>query len=185
MNTVTSREQTRVTFWRGPVGGLGEVELVLPALEVVHLHDRGSRGGVMVTGENIPMSSYSGLWYGARPRLAEGRLSVAGQHAAISRRAWRASRKGRALRVWAVGREYKYRETENRRHHVLERPEAQVAMTRSSWKNPDVISGAAHGAADSVDISLAVLFEGVYTRNLSLSGALISAPGRLLARAGD
>lgn len=37
-----------------------------------------------------------------------------------------------------------------------------------------------HGAVDSVDISLAILFEGVYTRNLSFRGALISAPGRFM-----
>ena len=55
-------------------------------------------------------------------------------------------------------------------------------MARSSWKDPDIISGSAQGSVDSVDISLAILFEGVYTRNLSLRGAVISGPSRLLAR---
>lgn len=183
-NNVTSAEQTPVTFWRGTVGGLGGVELIVPALEVMDVRERG-RGGAMVTGENIPQSSFTGLWYGGRPRLAEGRLSVAGQDAAFSRSAWRLSRRSRALRVWAVGREYRYREATNRRRHVLERPQSQVTMTRSSWKNPDTISGTAHGAVDSVDISVAILFEGVYTRNLSLRGALISAPGRMADRLGD
>ena len=58
-------------------------------------------------------------------------------------------------------------------------------MLRSAWMDPKNISGTAHGAVDSVDISLAILFEGVYTRNLSLRGALISAPGRLMDRLGD
>jgi hypothetical protein len=174
-----------VTFWRGVVGGLGTVELVVPALEVVPLLDRTTLAGAMVTGENIPMSSFTGLWYGGRPRLAAGKLSVAGQRAAFSRRAWRTSRSGRALRIRAVGREYRYRETTNRRHHVLERPEAQVAVSRSSWADPRNISGSARGAVDSVDISLAILFEGVYTRNLSLRGAVISAPGRIADRLGD
>ncbi|MXM62446.1 hypothetical protein GR925_03020 [Streptomyces sp. HUCO-GS316] len=47
------------------------------------------------------------------------------------------------------------------------------------------LSGSAHGAVDSVDISLATLFKGVYIRNLSLHGALISAPGRLMDGLGD
>ncbi|MFK4151152.1 hypothetical protein ACI2LV_04075 [Streptomyces fungicidicus] len=181
-NVVTSREQAHVTFWSGSVSGLGNVELVVPALEVLDARDRGRRSGAMVTGESIPRASFTGLWYGQRPRLAEGRLSVAGQDAAVSRRAWRASRRGRALRVWAVGREYRYRETTGRRHHLLSRPEASVSMARSSWKDPDIISGSAQGSVDSVDISLAILFEGVYTRNLSLRGAVISGPSRLLAR---
>lgn len=137
-----------------------------------------------MTGENIPPSSYTGLGYGGRPRLARGRLSVAGQDAAFSRRTWRTSREGRALQIWAVGREYQYREVQNRRHHVLERPGVQIAMSRSSWANPKSISGTANGAVDSVDISIAILFEGVYTRNLSLRGALISAPARLTDRLG-
>ncbi len=183
-NTVTSREQAHVTFWRGAVGQLGQVELVVPALEVIPIGER-DHTGAMVTGENIPPSSYLGLGYGGRPRLARGRLSVAGQDASFSRKTWRTSREGRALRIWAVGREYRYREAQNRRHHVLERPEAQVTLSRSSWADPKNISGAGHGAVDSIDISLAILFEGVYTRNLSLRGALISAPGRLADRLGS
>ncbi|WP_315888507.1 hypothetical protein [Streptomyces sp. P17] len=134
----------------------------------------------MVTGENIPMSSYKSLRYGGLPRLAEGKLSVAGQHASFIRKTLRVSRGARALKIWAVGREYRYREERNRRHHVLERPESRIAMVRSQASDPKSISGTAYGAVDSVDISLAILFEGVYTRNLSFRGALISAPGRFL-----
>ncbi|MFB7332660.1 hypothetical protein ACFC00_13530 [Streptomyces adustus] len=68
---------------------------------------------------------------------------------------------------------------------MLERAESQIAMARSGWADPKNISGTAQGAVDSVDISLAILFESVYTRNLSLCGALISAPGRLTDRLGD
>ncbi|MFD9001874.1 hypothetical protein ACFV0T_13015 [Streptomyces sp. NPDC059582] len=177
--------QHHVSFWRGDVGRLGPVELVVPALEVVPVADRSSRKGAMVTGDNIPPSTFTGLPYGGRPRLARGRLSVAGRDASFSRRTLRTSRGGRALRVWAVGREYRYREEGDRRHHVLERPESRVVMTRSHWTDPQTISGSAEGAVDSVDISVAILFEGVYTRNLSLRGALISAPGRLMDRLGD
>ncbi|OSP38931.1 hypothetical protein B7767_34350 [Streptomyces sp. 13-12-16] len=175
-----AREQAHVTFWRGTVGQLGLVELIVPALEVVALPEPREVIGAMVTGENIPMPSFRGLRYGGLPRLAEGELSVAGRHASFTRKALRMSRSARALKIWAVGLEYRYREEGNRRHHVLERPESRITMTRSSGANPKRISGVAHGAVDSVDISVAILFEGAYTRNLSFRGAVISAPGRFL-----
>ncbi|MGW2266909.1 hypothetical protein [Streptomyces koyangensis] len=138
-----------------------------------------------MTGESVPPSSFTGLGYGGRPRLARARLQVAGQEAELSRNAWRAGREGRALRVRVVGREYRYQERGNRRHHVLERAGARVEMTRSSASAAaETLRGAAGGAVDSVDLSLAILLEGVHTRNLSLRGALISAPGRLLDRLG-
>ncbi|MEU0245992.1 hypothetical protein ABZ192_16935 [Streptomyces sp. NPDC006235] len=179
-NTVTSMNQRHVNCWRGDVGGLGPVELVVPALEVVPVSERAEYEGAMVTGQNIPMSSFKALRYGGRPRVAEGKMSVAGQHVSFTRNTLRMSRGARALKIWAVGREYRYREEGNRRHHVLERPESRVVMTRSSASDPEIISGTAHGAVDSVDISIAILFEGVYTRNLSFRGALISAPGRFM-----
>ncbi|MFC9463359.1 hypothetical protein [Streptomyces coelicoflavus] len=183
-NTVTSQAQHDVSCWRGEVGGLGMVELVVPALEVVPVADQRRYCGAMVVGDSIPTSFFTGMPYAGRPRLASARLNVAGQQSAFERSPWQTSREGRALRIWAVGREYRYRETENRRHHVLERPEARIAVVRSSWKRPEALSGTPQGAVDSVDISLAVLFEGVYTRNLSLRGAWISAPGRLADRLG-
>ncbi|MDT0613581.1 hypothetical protein [Streptomyces lancefieldiae] len=173
-----------MAFWRGELGGLGLVELVVPALEVVPVADQTRTCGAMVVGDSVPTSYFTGMPYGGRPRLASGRLNVAGQQAAFERSALRTSRQGRALRIWAVGREYRYAETGNRRHHVLERADARVDMVRSSWARPEVLSGTPQGAVDSVDVSLAVLFEGVYTRNLSLRGALISGPGRLADRLG-
>lgn len=172
----------RISFWGGEVGGLGTVELVLPALELVPVHERSTHIGALVTGESVPPSSFVGWPYSGRPRLAEGRLSVAGRDAAFERNAWRADKEGRALRIWAVGREYTYLERQDKRHHALVRDEAKVEMARSSWREPKVLSGSVQGAADSVDISLAILFEGVYARDLSLRGALISAPGRIMDR---
>ena len=174
------RSRCGVTFWDGEVGGLGPVELRVPALEVVPATDRGSYIGAMVTGDSIPVSSYVAPPYGGKPRIAQGVLHVAGQHAATSRSSWRWSKAGRALRICVVGREYRYRETSNKRHHTLERQGAQVLMARSNWRKPATISGETRGSVDSVDLSLAILLEGVYTRNLSLRGAVISAPGRFL-----
>ncbi|MFE2584703.1 hypothetical protein ACFXGE_32580, partial [Streptomyces sp. NPDC059378] len=65
-NTVTSMNQRHVSFWRGDVGRLGPVELVVPALEVVSTADRSHLDGAMVTGESIPVSTFTGLPYGGR-----------------------------------------------------------------------------------------------------------------------
>ncbi|MCX5422863.1 hypothetical protein [Streptomyces sp. NBC_00078] len=165
-------------------GGYADVRGTCSARPQVRISPR-PLSAVTVPAVSIAVSTFAGLPDGGRPRLARGSLSVAGQDAAFTRKTLRSSKRARALRIWAVGREYRYREEGNRRHHVLERPESRIVMARSSWADPKNISGTAHGAVDSVDISLAILFEGVYTRNLSLRGALISAPGRLMDRLGD
>ncbi|WP_405671032.1 hypothetical protein [Streptomyces sp. NBC_01530] len=165
-------------------GGYADVRGTCAARLLVRISIR-PLSAVTVPAVSIAVSTFAGLPDGGRPRLARGSLSVAGQDAAFTRKTLRSSKRARALRIWAVGREYRYREEGNRRHHVLERPESRIVMARSSWADPKNISGTAHGAVDSVDISLAILFEGVYTRNLSLRGALISAPGRLMDRLGD
>lgn len=176
------RLRDRVYWWTGEVGNLGGVELAYPAREVVPVADQGLYVGTAVRGDSIPPSTFQGLGYTVQPRLARGVLTVAGQTATYSRGAWSTDRRGRALRIAALGREYTYREDRNKRHHTLERAGASVVMTRSGWKNPKTISGTTAGATDSVDLSLAILFEGVYTRNLSLGGAMISAPGRIFSR---
>ncbi|MFF5843211.1 hypothetical protein ACFY74_17250 [Streptomyces massasporeus] len=60
-----------------------------------------------------------------------------------------------------------------------------MRMTRSSWGNPSTLSGAWSGEADAPDIGIALVLEGVYTRNLSLPGALVSLPGRFFNRFND
>ncbi|MFI6090737.1 hypothetical protein [Streptomyces sp. NPDC051218] len=146
------------------------------------MQERGTHMGAMVTGESIPSSSFKGWPYAGRPRLAEGELNVAGQNATFSHNYWKTSRQGRALRIRVLGRKYAYLEEGSELHHALVRDEAKVMTRRSSWREPKTISGTTSGAADSVDISLAILFEGIYARNLSLRGALLSAPGRIMDR---
>ncbi|EPH39445.1 hypothetical protein STRAU_7484 [Streptomyces aurantiacus JA 4570] len=179
------RTRDRVYWWTGEVGNLGAVELAYPAREVVPAADQGLYVGTAVRGDSIPPATFRGLGYTVQPRLARGLLTVAGQTASFSRNAWSADKRARGLRIWALGREYTYLEEQNKRHHTLERDGARVVMARSSWKNPKSITGTTAGATDSVDLSLAILFEGVYTRNLSLRGAMISAPGRIFSRVGS
>ncbi|WP_431042103.1 hypothetical protein ACQUSR_09420 [Streptomyces sp. P1-3] len=176
-NRINLRDQ--VFTWSGTVGSLGAVEVAYPTERADYrgLHFRAS-----VTGQYLPATSYFGREYAGRPSLAEGELSVAGNPASLSRNAWGLTRRGRALRIAAEGREYVYAEHRNRRGHELRRSGAGVRMTRSHWKNPQTISGICQGAADGLDISLAILLESVYTRNLSVRGALVSAPGRVLSR---
>jgi hypothetical protein len=83
------------------------------------------------------------------------------------------------------GREYTYAERDNKRTHELVRQGVGVLMRRSSWRNPRTISGRCQGDVDGLDISVALVFEAVYTRNLSMSGALLSLPGRFLNRFSD
>ncbi|MFI6091357.1 hypothetical protein [Streptomyces sp. NPDC051218] len=175
-------EASRAFWWEGVVGGLGAVELASPDRDAVPQKYWGTYNGATVRGESIPQCSYYGLGYFLKPRLAHGVLHVAGQEAAVSRNAWSSTKRGRALRIRALGRDYRYVEGQNKRQHALERDGVKVQMTRSSWKNPKTLSGLAEGSVDSVDISLAILFEGIYTRNLSLRGAVFSGPGRMLSR---
>ncbi|MET7936471.1 hypothetical protein [Streptomyces sp. NPDC005322] len=178
-NRIVLREQT--FSWTGTVGGLGGVEVAFPTERANY---RGLYFRASVSGENIPQTSYFGLEYGGRPSLAEGELTVVGHPAAISRSAWGITRNARALRIRTEQREYTYAEVRNKRNHELRRDGAGVRTTRSGWKNPHTISGTFSGGADALDISLAILFEAVYTRNLSLRGALLSLPGRALDRLG-
>ncbi|MFD9069419.1 hypothetical protein [Streptomyces lasiicapitis] len=179
------RARDRVYWWTGDVAGLGTVELAYPAREVVPVADQGLYVGTAVRGDSIPPSTFRGLGYTVQPRLARGLLTVAGQTASLSRSAWSTDKRARGLRISALGREYTYVEEQSKRHHALERAGAKVVVSRSSWKNPKTISGTTAGATDSVDLSLAILLEGVYTRNLSLRGAMISAPGRIFSRVGS
>ncbi|MEU6083748.1 hypothetical protein [Streptomyces sp. NPDC047108] len=179
-NRYVLRDQ--VFSWAGTVSGLGHVEMVYPT-------ERSDHGGLFlgasVTGVGVPASSYGGREYGGRPSLADGELVLAGNPARLSRSSWGLTRRARALRIHAGDRSYAYAEVRDRRRHELRRPGACVRTTRSARRNPRTIAGSVHGLADGVDVALAVLLEGVDTRSLSLRGALLSAPGRLLVRLGD
>ncbi|MFF5314918.1 hypothetical protein [Streptomyces massasporeus] len=110
-----------------------------------------------------------GLTFEQQRAASVGELRVDWDPADLSR--------GRALRIRGKERTCTYVERGGKRRHELVRPGARVHMTRSSGRNPSTISGTWTGDADAL--------EGVYTRNLSLSGASVSLPGRFLNRFND
>ncbi|WP_409470315.1 hypothetical protein [Streptomyces sp. HC307] len=165
--------------WGGTVGALGAVEVAFPTK---HENYPDSYSQVSVTGPGFPLITYLALSYGHRPLLARQELRVDWNPAKIRRGSFRISKQGRALRITAEGRTYRYRQLQNKRNHELIRDGIRVHITRSHWKKPHLISGVCHGPTDALDIGLALVFEGAYTRNLSLPGALVSLPGRILNR---
>jgi hypothetical protein len=168
--------------WAGQVNGLGVIQVAFPT---EHSDYPSEYCEVAVTGENFPLVTYLGLRYLRRPLLARGELRVDWDPAELSRNVWWPGRKGRGLRIQVKGREYTYVERGSRRVHELVRPGVGILMRRSSWTTPRTISGTCQGEADALDISVALVFEAVYTRNLSTPGALLSLPGRFLNRFND
>lgn len=171
-----------VHSWVGHVNGLGGIQLAFPT---EHSDYPSEYCEVAVSGESFPLTTYLGLRYLRRPLLARGELRVDWDPAELSRNVWWPGRKGRALRIRVQGRTYTYAQLGSKRSHELVRPGAGVRMSRSSWTNPRTISGTCLGEADALDISVALVLEGVYSRNLSMSGALVSLPGRFLNRFND
>lgn len=180
--TSTRGPRGDVYLWVGHVEGLGRIELAFPT---EHSDYPSEYCEVAVSGENLPLVTYLGLRYLRRPLLARGELRVDWDPADLSRNVWWPGKNGRALRIGVKGRTYTYAERHGKRSHVLSRPGASVYMTRSSWRNPGTILGSWSGEVDALDIGVALVLEGVYTRNLSLSGAMISLPGRFLNRFND
>ncbi|MDT9701698.1 hypothetical protein [Streptomyces sp. P17] len=168
-----------VLSWAGDVGGLGRIELAFPT---EHSDYPSEYREVAVSGESFPLVTYLGLGFLQRPLLARGELQVDWDPADLSRNVWLPGRNLRALRIRVKGREYSYAQWGGRRDHELKRPGVGVRMRRSSWTKPRTISGRCLGEADALDVSIALVLEGVYTWNLSTFGAVVSLPGRFVNR---
>ncbi|GAA2352814.1 hypothetical protein [Streptomyces cuspidosporus] len=167
--------------WAGTVPGFGPVELTCPAEEDLARDTLVS----WVSGQGIPPMSFSGIDFRDRPRLAWMTLTADGWTADLKRRHLAVTAHRRALRIAVAGRSYRYRVLGDKLRHELWREGAVVTMSRSTWRHPRTVTGAAQGGFDGLDIGLAILMEGVYTRNLSFGGALYSWPGRFLSRLDD
>ncbi|GAA2523331.1 MULTISPECIES: hypothetical protein [Streptomyces] len=164
--------------WTGTLPGLGPVELVCPVAE-----DRGrDKLTARVTGRAVPPVSFRGIGFRNLPRMARATLTADGRTARLRRRHLAVTQQGRALHIEVAGRSYRYRVLGGRLRHELRREGAVVTTTRSQWRWPQTVSGVSQGEADALDLGLAILLEGVYTRNLSFGGALCSWPGRFLSR---
>ncbi|MEW2266355.1 MULTISPECIES: hypothetical protein [unclassified Streptomyces] len=175
----TRGRKGEIYSWIGEVSGLGRIELSFPT---EHSDYPAEYCEVAVTGDSFPLVTYLGLRYLRRPLLARGEMRVDWDPADLSRNLYWWGRRGRALRIQVKGRSYEYAQVGGKCSHELSRAGAGVRMRRSSWNNPRTLSGTCSGAADSLDIAVAVVLEAVYTRNLSAPGALVSMPGRFLNR---
>ncbi|MEU1291805.1 hypothetical protein ABZ439_05110 [Streptomyces sp. NPDC005840] len=171
-----------VFSWAGQVDGVGDVRLEFPT---EHSDYPAEYCEVAVSGEGFPLTTFLGLRYLRRPLLARGELRVEWEPADLSRNALLPGRRGRALRIHLKDRAYVYTQRGGKRGHELSRDGATVLFERSSWRLPQTISGTCLGAADALDIGVGLVLEGVYTRNLTATGALVSLPGRLLNRISD
>ncbi|MGX1311949.1 hypothetical protein RKD24_002068 [Streptomyces calvus] len=176
------RLRRRPTYtWAGTLPGLGAVELVCPAEE----HIERESLVAWVSGPVVPPMSFTGIAFRGLPRMAGMQLTADGWTARLRRRHLAVTERGRALRIELAGRSYRYRVLGGKLRHELRREGAVVTTTRSEWRFPQTISGVSEGDADALDVGLAILMEGVYTRNLSFGGAVYSWPGRFLSRVDD
>ncbi|GAA2087057.1 hypothetical protein GCM10009801_49790 [Streptomyces albiaxialis] len=169
----------RTTSWSGTAGAFGFVTLAYPT-------ERRSDGTtVVVSGASVPYATCSAFEYGGRALSSWSEFSVDGHWVKVSRRRLAVTRRGRSLRLRVAGRRYRYGQAGSLLRHELSRDGATVVMERSSWSDPATLSGGWRGEADGMDVALALLLEGVYTRHLSLAGALVSLPGRFLSAVGS
>lgn len=172
----------QVFSWAGEIEGLGTFSMTYPQEAMAVLP---SRIVASVARDGVELATYSATQHDGRPSLAEVEFVLAGYHVELPHKPGGFTRNQRALRFTAAGREYRYAEVWSKRRHALSRDGAVVHMIRSSWKNPRTIRGTAHGLADSTDIAIALLFECVYTRNLSFRGAVLHSIGRFMDRLGS
>ncbi|WP_306328383.1 hypothetical protein [Streptomyces venezuelae] len=167
--------------WGGVIPGLGPVEL-----RYGNAVGRGDDfAQFSVVGERLPQGVFSGIRFGRMPLPARAGLRVGEHTGSLSRRRSGVSRDGRALRVGLAGRAYRYRRGRDKRVTELLREGIVVRVTRDDWSRPVTLDVRTEGGVDAVDLSLALLLQGVYTRHLAQGGRWYSLPGRFLNRAPD
>ncbi|MDX2559640.1 hypothetical protein PV371_08265 [Streptomyces sp. TX20-6-3] len=167
--------------WGGTIPGLGFVEL-----RYGNAVGRGdSFAQFSVAGERLPQGVFSGIRFGRAPLPARARFQVGEHTGTLSRRRSGLSRDGRALRIGLAGRAYRYRRGQDKRVHELLRQGIVVRITRDDWNRPVTLDVRTEGQVDAVDLSLALLLQGVYTRHLAQGGRWYSLPGRILNRTPD
>ncbi|GHJ94922.1 hypothetical protein SNE510_44410 [Streptomyces sp. NE5-10] len=176
-----SRLLTPAPSWAGSVPGLGGVH--------VRYGPAPGRSDafaqVSVAGEGLPAGVFSGIRYGHAPLPSRARLQVGAHTGAVSRFRSGLTRDQRALRVRIDGRAYRYRQGPGKCVHELLRPGLRIRVTRDDWYRPLALTVRAEGPADGLDLSLALLLQGVYTRHLSQGGRWFSLPFRILNRMPD
>ncbi|MFD3539760.1 hypothetical protein ACFWUQ_09705 [Streptomyces sp. NPDC058662] len=173
-------ERVTTHAWTADVPGFGPIEMRFPIKYTERVH------GILLSaawGERFPTITFAGVGFRYHLRMAMMELTVNEYPAVFKRSRLALTRSGRALRINVCGRDYRYQVAGGKRQHLLVRDGASVTTTRSEWRHPRKVSGVAQGNVDNVDIALAIALQSMYTRNLTVGGALYSLPGRMLSRA--
>ncbi|MBC9719711.1 hypothetical protein H9Y04_45370 [Streptomyces sp. TRM66268-LWL] len=177
----TSPEPGRKPGYAGEVPGLGPVQTWWEDGERDGPYTKFARH--VVTGAGIPQVAFEGVQFGRLPLPARVRLQVAGQHGRVSRRRSGVTRQGRALRIETAGRIYRYRQGADMiEHHLVRDGGATVRVTRDRWRDSKRVEFSTSGPVDAMDIALALLMSGVYTRHMSQTGRWMSLPLRFTNR---
>ncbi|WP_326692260.1 MULTISPECIES: hypothetical protein [unclassified Streptomyces] len=167
--------------WAGDIPGLGSVQL--------HYGPATGRTGhfaqFSVSGNGIPSAEFTGIKFGHAPLPSRAKFQVGTYAGRLSRRRSGLTRDGRALRVRLADREYRYRQGPSKLIHELRRPGTTIRVTRDTWTRPLTLQVTTEGQADVLDICLALLLQGVYTRHLSQGGRWFSMLGRFVNRMPD
>ncbi|MFI6939796.1 hypothetical protein ACIBI4_11015 [Streptomyces sp. NPDC050418] len=167
--------------YSGDVPGLGAVET---------WWEDGERDGPYtkfvrhaVAGAGIPHATFEGVEFGGLPLPSRVRLQVAAQPGSVGRRRSGVTPEGRALRIQAAGRSYRYRQGVRMIEHRLVRDGgAEIQVRRDRWRSSQQVEFTTSGPVDAVDIAVALLMNGVYTRHLSQTGRWLTLPLRFMNR---
>ncbi|MEU4324374.1 hypothetical protein [Nonomuraea dietziae] len=162
---------------RGELGPFGQAEVEYP----VARDDDTNLFAAEVRGEHLPTARLTGRAYSYMPSLGGARVDIEGRQVTLRRRWWALTRGGRALRLGHEGARYTFIAVGSGKDFELRRADTRVLLRRRGWTWGRVpVVGQASGPVNAVDMALAVLLEGVDTRNLTLTRALRWGPYRLM-----
>jgi hypothetical protein len=165
---------------KGVVGTFGEV--TVEASRKKPSVKAGSRQlEVRLHGEQMPEVHYQTVGPG-QPTLRNARITIDGHSVQLNFNGKGFRNVSRALKLTHQERSYEYVAARLERGGTLARPGVLISITRGKNTAGKGTSsfGVVTGAADAVDLALAILFEEVDTLELTTSGAVSGALNRLL-----
>ncbi|MFH8368621.1 hypothetical protein [Streptomyces sp. NPDC018031] len=162
---------------RGEAGPFGQVEVEYPVVR----DDDTDLFRAEVRGERVPTAGLTGRAYSYLPSLGSATLDVEGRPVALRRNWWALTRRARALHLDTGTDRYTYTAVGTGKDFELRRAEAGILLRHRGWtRKRTTVEGRASGPVNAVDVALAVLLEGVDTRNLTFSKAVRWGPFRVM-----
>ncbi|MDT0613582.1 hypothetical protein [Streptomyces lancefieldiae] len=165
---------------KGVVGDFGEVTLEVERRKGFS-RESGIHSEVRLRGENLPDTVYRTVGPG-QPTLKNARLLINGHRCEMRFNSKGFRNASRALKLTYRERSYEYSVTRFEKGATLSRPGSLVTLThgKSSAAKGMSTFGTATGEVDSIDLALAIVFEGVDTLELTATGAVSETLNRLL-----